>query len=183
MTDTSAPSDSEDIQAEATAQAASTQSTQGQSLVPQPEQPLLPANRERPQPILAGNAIAAIVPTTYEEAYRLARAFVASRMVPDSYSVKSSEPGHLQEVDEVGTLSCVALGIMKGMEIGLPPVTAISTIMIINSRPCLWGDGAVALVQRSGKLEYEKTWSMVIRLRTTHVFQPCARVGAAGRFQ
>jgi len=44
------------------------------------------------------------------------------------------------------------------MEIGLAPVTAISTIMIINNRLCLWGDGAVALVQKSGKIEYTKDW-------------------------
>ena len=36
-------------------------------------------------------------------------------------------------------------------------MTAVSTIMIINNKTCLYGDGATALVQNSGKVEWIKT--------------------------
>jgi hypothetical protein len=42
---------------------------------------------------------------------------------------------------------------MKGAEVGLPPITALSTIAIINNRPCIWGDGAVALIQSRNIVE------------------------------
>ncbi|HEY2486079.1 MAG TPA: hypothetical protein VGI36_13085, partial [Candidatus Binataceae bacterium] len=35
----------------------------------------------------------------------------------------------------------------------LPPITALSTIAIINNRPCIWGDGAVALIQSRNIVE------------------------------
>ena len=39
------------------------------------------------------------------------------------------------------------------MEIGLPPMQAIQSIAIINNRPTIYGDGALALVRASGLLE------------------------------
>ncbi len=123
------------------------------------------ANPPPKPPITSGASIAAIVPTSYEEAYRISVAFVKAGMVPASYSVKRNAQGKEVKdwedgvLDEQATCARVSLGIMKGMEIGLPPVTAISTIMIVNNRPCLWGDGAVALVQSSGKLEFERSGS------------------------
>lgn len=97
-------------------------------------------------PVASGNELSAIVPRDVDEAWRLSMAFVRARMVPDSYEGANPEE----------TAAKVMMGILKGMEVGLAPVSAISTIMIINKRPAIWGDGAVALVKRSGLLEYIK---------------------------
>lgn len=48
------------------------------------------------------------------------------------------------------------IGILKGMEVGYGPATALQIIMIINNKPCLYGDGASALVNASGKIEWQK---------------------------
>lgn len=88
-------------------------------------------------PIQAGGAVAAIVPKTIDEAFRMAEAVCVSGMVPDSYKGRNDRE----------TASKVLIGIMKGMEVGLPPVTALSNIYIVNNRPSLWGDAALALVQ------------------------------------
>lgn len=88
-------------------------------------------------PILAGGKVAAIIPRSVDEAFRLAEAFCIAGMVPDSYKGK----------DNRETASRVMMGIMKGAEVGLPPVTALSNIYIVNNRPSIFGDGALALVQ------------------------------------
>lgn len=122
------------------------------------------AKAEKP-PIVAGADLRPIIPTSYEDAYRMAVGFFKAGMLPDSYIIKRDSSGKEVKAwesgatDEKGSCARGALGIMNGLEIGLPPVTAISTIMIINNRTCLWGDGAVALVLRSGKVEYMKDWT------------------------
>lgn len=40
-----------------------------------------------------------------------------------------------------------------GMELGLPMMAALRNIAVINGRPAVWGDVALALVQASGLLE------------------------------
>ncbi len=88
-------------------------------------------------PIQAGGAVSAIIPRTIDEAFRMAEAVCAAGMVPDSY----------KGADDRATASKVLMGIMKGMEVGLPPITALSNIYIVNNRPSIWGDGALAVVQ------------------------------------
>lgn len=129
-----------------------------------PEPGQLPGARKEKPPIMAGHRLVAIIPQSYEDAYRIATAFVAAGLAPDSYIVKrdarTQEIAKNGDVDHKGTVARVALGIMKGMEIGLAPVTAISTIMIVNNRTSVWGDGALALIQNSGKMEWWKDWSV-----------------------
>jgi hypothetical protein len=124
-----------------------------------PETVHLPGARREKPPIMSGSRMQPIIPKSYEDAYRIATGFVAAGMAPDSYVVKRDKAGEISSsgtYDLQGTVARVALGIMKGMEIGLAPVTAISTIMIINNRTSVWGDGALALIQNSGKLEWIK---------------------------
>ncbi len=40
-----------------------------------------------------------------------------------------------------------------GLEIGLKPMQTLQNIAVINNRPCLWGNGALAVIQTSGQLE------------------------------
>lgn len=105
----------------------------------QHHEPKLPAVMSRMQ---AGHGIEAIIPRTLEEAFRLAQYICAAKLAPDSYNTAGAPDPHK-----------VTIGIMKALEVGLPPITGLSVIAIINGRPCIWGDGAIALVQRSGLLE------------------------------
>jgi hypothetical protein len=77
-----------------------------------------------------------IAPTTIEEAHRFAVAVMKAGLAPPSYS----------------TVEQVMMGVMKALEVGLPPLTGLASIMIVNNRATVWGDGAMALVHRSGKL-------------------------------
>lgn len=93
--------------------------------------------------LVAGQNVAPIIPRTIDEVGRVARAVIIAGLAPDSY----------KGVDDESTRAKIMIGIMKGAEIGLPPLTALANIAIINGRPSLWGDGAVALIQASGKVE------------------------------
>jgi hypothetical protein len=107
-------------------------------------EPVSLAEKQRAKaPLNTGARVSPIIPRNIEEVARVADAVIKAGLAPDSY--KSSNP---QE-----TASRIMIGIMKGAEVGLPPLTALSTIAIINNRPCIWGDGAVALIQSHGLLE------------------------------
>lgn len=108
---------------------------------------VLPMIKPKPD-LMAGANVTAIVPRSIEEVFRVAKAVIMAGLAPDSYT---RERG--QDLPEDKVVSRVVVGIMKGAEVGLPPITALSTIAIINNRPCIWGDGAVALIQSSGRLE------------------------------
>lgn len=125
-----------------------------------------PALKPEKALLKAGAKIQGIIPQTPEEAGRMVDGMFAAGMTPDSYIVKHTVPRtdgngttvEVTEIDAKATKARLMIGIMKGLEIGLPPITALSNICIINNRPCLWGDGALALVQKSGKIEYIKSW-------------------------
>ena len=101
-------------------------------------------------PILAGAGIAAITPRSIEEAYRMAEAICLGGMAPDSYIVKG---------DNRATASRVMIGILKGLEVGLPPMSALSNICIVNNRPCIWGDAALALCLNNKSFAGHREWS------------------------
>jgi len=44
------------------------------------------------------------------------------------------------------------VGLQAGAEIGLKPLQALNSIVVIHGKPTLWGDAALALVKRSGLL-------------------------------
>lgn len=49
--------------------------------------------------------------------------------------------------------SCL-LAIQHGAEVGLSPMQSLQSIAVINGRPTIWGDAALALVQSSPACEY-----------------------------
>ena len=106
---------------------------------------MLPARRAS---LSAGHPIRAIVPTTIEEAFRLAQWIVGAGLAPDSYNIGG--PGPDKDTPDPQK---IVIGILKSMEVGLPPITGLSTIAIVRKRPVIWGDGAVALVQQQGLVE------------------------------
>ena len=93
--------------------------------------------------LIAGERVSPIIPRTIDEVARIANAVIVAGLAPDSY----------RGTDERATASKIMIGIMKGAEIGLAPLTALANIAIINGKPCLDGDGAVALILRSGLVE------------------------------
>jgi hypothetical protein len=94
---------------------------------------------ERPLPsISAGGQVRAIIPQTFDEVYRIAKAISISGMAPKDF----------QEPEKI------MVAIMHGAEVGLPPMQALQSIAVINGRPSIWGDGALGLVRGSGILEW-----------------------------
>jgi hypothetical protein len=66
------------------------------------------------------------------EAIALAKMMAASEIVPKDYQKKPAN---------------IIVAIQFGAEIGLPPMQSLQSVSVINGRPALWGDGALALVQ------------------------------------
>lgn len=92
----------------------------------------------RPELIASNEGVRPIVPRTVEEAFRMAQAIVGAGLAPDSYD---NDPQK------------ILIGIMAGAEVGLPPLRALANIAIINKRASIYGDGAIALVQATGKVK------------------------------
>jgi hypothetical protein len=87
--------------------------------------------------LTAGGQIAAIIPNSFESAFRMAQVIVAAKMAPASLDTAEK--------------ACVA--IMHGLEVGLTPMAALQSIAVINGMPTIFGDGMLALVRASGLLE------------------------------
>jgi hypothetical protein len=114
---------------------------------PKQEVAAVPKPIPLPVQVNAQREVMAIMPRNMDEAWKMANAFVVANMVPKSLEGKNSEE----------TKAKVMLAICKGSEVGYAPVTAVSTIMVINNKACIYGDGATALVQNSGKVDWIKT--------------------------
>lgn len=93
----------------------------------------LATRQEKPQ-LVAGGDVAAIVPRTLDEVYRLSVALSQSGMAPSS--LKNAEQ--------------VMVAIMAGAELGLPPFQSLQSFAVINGRPTIWGDGLVAVARAGG---------------------------------
>lgn len=105
---------------------------------------------KQPKPELrAGAPIRGLIPQTIEEAARLAEGIYRSGMTPESYAVKARDQNGNEILDAGATTARLLIGILKGMEVGLPPITAISNIVVVNNRPSVWGDAALGLIQNS----------------------------------
>jgi hypothetical protein len=104
--------------------------------LPAEADPQLPARRSvrAGAEVRAGAPVAALVPRTIEEAWRLAVAISRSGLAPKD----------MRRPEQV------LVAIMAGAEIGLPPFQAVQSIAVINSRPTLWGDSLLAVVQARG---------------------------------
>jgi hypothetical protein len=54
--------------------------------------------------------------------------------------------------------ACLLAG-QHGAELGLSPMQSLQSIAVINGRPCVWGDAALALVQSSPVCEWVKEYT------------------------
>lgn len=119
-----------------------------------------PAPTPKLPPIQSGGKIKAIVPQSIEEAFRMADAIYLSGMYPESYAadVNRKTGKQMGEIDRQATTSRIMVGIQKAMEVGLPPISGLSSIYIVNNRPTIFGDGIPAILYSSGKVTRFKEW-------------------------
>lgn len=75
-----------------------------------------------------------------EEAYRFAKAVVLSGWAPKGMEKPEA----------------VLIALQHAAELGLPPMAGLQNLAVINGRPSIYGDAALALVRGSGKLESYK---------------------------
>ena len=80
---------------------------------------------------------------TFDDAFRFAKMVAASDFAPKDFRGKPE--------------SCL-LAIQHGSEVGLSPMQSLQSIAVINGRPTIWGDAALALVQSSPACEYIKEY-------------------------
>lgn len=77
-----------------------------------------------------------IAPRDAREAWNCSKVLAdAKGMIPDSF---------------LGKPAAVYAAILRGSEVGLAPMQALSSIAIINGRATIWGDALVAIVMRHG---------------------------------
>jgi hypothetical protein len=82
----------------------------------------------------SGGRPLAIVPTSIEDVFRIAKAVSMSGLAPKGMSTPEQ----------------ITVAIMHGAELGLPPMQAIQRIAVVNGRPTLWGDAVPALLWAAG---------------------------------
>jgi hypothetical protein len=76
---------------------------------------------------------------SFDDAFRFAKMVAASEFPPKDFRGKPE--------------SCM-LAIQHGSEVGLSPMQSLQSIAVINGRPTIWGDAALALVVGSHVCEY-----------------------------
>lgn len=80
---------------------------------------------------------------SFDDAFRFATMVAKSDFAPKDFKGKPE--------------SCL-LAIQHGSEVGLSPMQSLQSIAVINGRPTIWGDAALALVQASPVCEYVREY-------------------------
>ncbi len=101
--------------------------------------------------------------TRRQPARRASRATVPAYLAPDSVAevralaelmaVGEWAPSSYRGADGNYAVEKIVLGIMHGAAVGLGPFAAVHAIAVIDGHPTIWGDGALALVERSGLIQ------------------------------
>jgi hypothetical protein len=81
---------------------------------------------------------------SFDDAFRFAKMVAQSDFAPKDFKGKPE--------------SCL-LAIQHGSEVGLSPMQSLQSIAVINGRPTIWGDAALALVQASPVCEYVREYT------------------------
>lgn len=77
-------------------------------------------------------------PANIAEAYQQAQILAKSRLIPSHFQGKPDD---------------VFVAIWWSHNLGLPAIQGLQNIAVINGRPCLWGDVALAICKASGLIE------------------------------
>lgn len=108
-----------------------------------------PVTQEMRLPALAGGGnVMAIVPQTFEETFRVAKAVYLGGLAPSAL---------IGKLEGDAAISAVTVAIMSGAELGLKPMVALRSFTVINGKPALYGDGLINVVRQSGKVAYLRT--------------------------
>jgi hypothetical protein len=81
---------------------------------------------------------------SFDDAFRFSKMVAASDFAPKDFKGKPE--------------SCL-LAIQHGSEVGLSPMQSLQSIAVINGRPTIWGDAALALVQSSSQCVYVREYT------------------------
>ena len=81
-----------------------------------------------------GAPIVGIVPSTIEEVFRLGELITQSGLAPNGLK----------------TPQAITVVLLKGLEIGMPPMAALECFGVINGKACIYGDGIPALLWARG---------------------------------
>lgn len=84
--------------------------------------------------VSASSMVNAIVPKNVEEVFRLGELIQQSGLAPSG--MKSAQ--------------AVTVVLLKGLEIGIPPMAALESFGVINGKACIYGDGIPALLWAHG---------------------------------
>lgn len=131
-----------------------------------PEPQPAPQQRQLRAPIPTGHEIRALIPKDNDEVHRLATMAIDAGMAPKG----------LTKASQVGLI------ILKGLEIGMAPVQALQSIGWINGKMCVYGDGLLAVVLRSGLLQEIKESVKIAGDGPTEVMIATCRVRRGGHW-
>lgn len=104
--------------------------------------------QSRTPALMAGAQVGAIIPRSIEEMWRVSTMVVRAGLAPQALVGKKTG-------DEAA--SAVAIAVMAGAELGLPPMVALRSFTVIGGRPALYGDGIINVARRSRKAAYIRT--------------------------
>lgn len=102
----------------------------------------------RPPALMVGGSVNAIVPQSIEEIWRVSKMVVMAGLAPKALVGKKTGED---------AISAVAIAVMAGAELGLPPMVALRSFTVIGGRPALYGDGIINVARRSKKAAYIRT--------------------------
>lgn len=92
------------------------------------------APQHRPPAVIAGGAVAAIVPQNLDDAFRVATAFHQSGLAPATFK----------------NAQAVLVAVMAGSELGFAPFQSMQSFAVINGKAAMWGDAIPALLWSNG---------------------------------
>src|SRR2546430_2693494 len=84
-----------------------------------------------------------LAPQSIADVRELALMIALAEWAPESY----------RDIDGNYLRQKIELAIMHGTTVGLGPIAAVQSITVIDGMPTIWGDGALAIVERCGLLE------------------------------
>lgn len=87
--------------------------------------------------------VLSLAPTNFEEAERFAVRLANSNLCPKDYKGKPDD---------------ILIAMQMGAELGLKPMQAIQNIAVINGRPAIWGDAALAVIKAHPDFEDINEW-------------------------
>ncbi|MCK5617332.1 hypothetical protein KAR91_86510, partial [Candidatus Pacearchaeota archaeon] len=88
---------------------------------------------------MTGGGGFSLAPNSYAEAKEFANMLANTDMVPTAYKNKPAN---------------ILVAVQMGAECGLQPMAALQNIAVINGRPSIYGDAAIALAKINPKCEY-----------------------------